>query len=164
MVLNRVVFSSKIMVWGTPLDFYQKLDEEFHFKCDPCTIDSNPLGCEVFYTVNDDGLSKSWVNPTYCNPPYGREISKWIMKAVEEQKRGVTTVMLLPVRTDTRYFHEYIYNKPNIEVRFLRGRLHFVGTEYQAPSPAPFPSMLVIFRKPASDSPQQKMPETLQDS
>ena len=74
----------------------------------------------------------------YCNPPYGREISKWIKKAYEENLKGTKIVLLLPARTDTKWFHEYIYNKH--EIRFIKGRLKFNDGK----NPAPFPSMLVI--------------------
>lgn len=76
------------------------------------------------------------------NPPYGREIGKWVKKAYEESTKGCTVVALLPSRTDTRYFHDYCYQKPNIEIRFIRGRLRFVGDS----ASAPFPSMIIIFR------------------
>ena len=79
----------------------------------------------------------------WCNPPYGREISKWVQKCSQESKQENTTVvMLIPARTDTKYFHEYIYNKPNVEIRFIKGRLRFVG----AAENAPFPNMVVVFR------------------
>lgn len=78
----------------------------------------------------------------FCNPPYGRVIGDWVKKAYEEaQKPETIVVMLIPARTDTRWFHEYIYGKA--EVRFIRGRLRFGGSNQNAP----FPSMVVIFRK-----------------
>jgi len=76
----------------------------------------------------------------YCNCPYGREISKWVKKAYEENKKGVFVVMLLPARTDTKWFHDYIYNQH--EIRFIKGRLKFNDGKQSAP----FPSMLVIMR------------------
>ena len=79
----------------------------------------------------------------FCNPPYGREIGKWVRKAYEESRSGTTVVLLIPARTDTAYFHDYIYGKA--EIRFLRGRLHFTDEEGNAYAPAPFPSMLVIY-------------------
>ena len=78
----------------------------------------------------------------FCNPPYGRQIGKWVQKAYEESKSGTTIVLLIPARTDTTYFHDYIYQKPNVEIRFLRGRLKFGDGK----NSAPFPSMVVIFR------------------
>jgi hypothetical protein len=77
------------------------------------------------------------------NPPYGRETGKWVRKAYEESRSGTTVVLLIPARTDTAYFHDYIYGKA--EIRFVRGRLHFTDEEGNAYAPAPFPSMLVIY-------------------
>lgn len=140
-------FSSKTEDWLTPLSFFTELNKEFNFKCDPCTTKDNPLQMPIFYTKQDNGLIQKWYNACYCNPPYGKEIVNWIKKALEEQKNGVTTVMNLPARTDTKYFHEYLYRKNNIEIRFLKGRLKFVGVQkdYKRNS-APFPSMLAIFK------------------
>lgn len=75
----------------------------------------------------------------YCNPPYGRELPKWVKKCYEESSHA-TIVMLIPARTDTSYFHDYIYHKA--EIRFIRGRLKFNDGKLGAP----FPSMVVIFR------------------
>lgn len=76
----------------------------------------------------------------FCNPPYGREIGKWVKKCYEESRKGSLVVMLIPARTDTSYFHDYIYHKAK-EIRFIRGRLHF----NESKQGAPFPSMIVIF-------------------
>lgn len=76
----------------------------------------------------------------FCNPPYGRQIGKWVKKCWEESRKPDTLcVMLIPARTDTGYFHDYIYKQAR-EIRFIRGRLHF-----NEGGPAPFPSMVVIF-------------------
>lgn len=147
------MWSHKSDEWLTPIDFYMSLDDEFHFRMDPCTISDNPLGTEMFYTIEHNGLEQRWVNPTFVNPPYGRGMQhmRWIKKAIDEAGRGVTTVMLLPARTDTKWFHEYIYNKDGIDVRFIRGRLKFRIADtndqvYRSEDSAPFPSMIVIFR------------------
>lgn len=80
-------------------------------------------------------------NRVFCNPPYGKEIGKWVKKAYEESKKNDTTVvMLIPARTDTAYFHDYIYHKAK-EIRFVKGRLKFG----QSKNAAPFPSMVVVF-------------------
>ena len=79
----------------------------------------------------------------FCNPPYGRQIGQWVRKAYEEAQRGTTVVLLIPARTDTTYFHDYIYGKA--EIRFVRGRLRFTDEEGNAYAPAPFPSMVVIY-------------------
>jgi site-specific DNA-methyltransferase (adenine-specific) len=89
----------------------------------------------------DDGLKQSWNNNVvFCNPPYGTVLKHWVKKASEAQ--GGVVVMLIPARTDTQYFHNYIYQKENVEIRFLKGRLKFGGSS----NSAPFPSMVVIFR------------------
>lgn len=81
----------------------------------------------------------------FCNPPYGREIGRWIRKAWEEAQKGVTIVLLIPARTDTAYFHDYIYGQA--EIRFVRGRLRFTDEEGKAYQAAPFPSMVVIYNR-----------------
>ena len=134
----NVHFSSKSNEWSTPQDFYDQLDKEFHFSLD-VAADAGNAKCARYYTQADDGLAQSWDNTTvFCNPPYGREIGKWVKKA--SQAQGGVVVMLIPARTDTKYFHEYIYKKA--EIRFLKGRLKFGGSK----NSAPFPSMVVVFR------------------
>lgn len=136
----NVHFSSKTNEWYTPQDFYDQLHGEFNFTLDPCANAANAK-CVRYYTQSDNGLSKSWNNENvFCNPPYGREIGKWVKKASEAM--GGVVVMLIPARTDTKYFHEYIYQKPSVEIRFLKGRLKFGGSK----NSAPFPSMVVVFR------------------
>lgn len=120
-----VHYSSKTDQWATPKEFYKTLNEEFGFDFDPCPI--NPTF---------DGLSVAWGKRNYMNPPYGREIGKWVKKASENPM----TICLLPARTDTRWFHDYIYGRA--EIRFIKGRLKF----NDGPNPAPFPSMIVIFK------------------
>lgn len=137
--MNNIHFSSNSNEWATPQDFFDKLNSEFHFTLDPSATKENAK-CKKFYTQEDDGLSKSWDNEiVFCNPPYGRELKRWVKKASEAV--GGAVVMLIPARTDTLYFHDYIYNKA--EIRFLKGRLKFGGHK----NPAPFPSMIVIFKR-----------------
>lgn len=135
----NVHFSSQTNEWATPQDFFDSLHKEFKFNLDPCATKENAK-CKKYFTEKDDGLKKSWNDfRVFCNPPYGREIGKWVKKGSEAQ--GGVVVMLIPARTDTRYFHEYIYHKA--EIRFLKGRLKFGGSK----NSAPFPSMIVIFKK-----------------
>lgn len=135
----EVHYSSKTNEWSTPQNFFDQLDQEFHFTLDPCSTKENAK-CAKFFTQEDDGLAQSWDNEiVFCNPPYGREIKKWVKKASEA--RGGVTVLLIPARTCTSYFHDYIYHKA--EIRFIRGRLKFG----EATTPAPFPSMVVVFKK-----------------
>lgn len=135
-----VMFSSKTDLWATPQDFFDELDKEFHFTLDPCANDENHK-CEKYFTKETDGLSQSWSDETvFCNPPYGRVIKDWVKKCRDEADNGATVVGLLPARTDTAWFHDYIYKKAK-EVRFVRGRLKFGGSN----NSAPFPSMVVVF-------------------
>ena len=136
--MNDVLFSSKSVVWETPQDLFDKLNAEFHFDLDVCALPENAK-CEKYYTPEDDGLLQPWNGVCWCNPPYGKTIGKWIQKAYETFAGGGTVVMLLPARTDTKWFHEYIYNKA--EIRFIKGRLKFGNSK----NAAPFPSMIVVF-------------------
>lgn len=133
------MMSSNTPEWATPQSFFDALNREFSFTLDPCSTHENAK-CEKHYTKEDDGLSKNWGGEVvFCNPPYGRELPKWVKKCYEES-RHADVVMLIPARTDTMWFHDYIYGKA--EIRFIKGRLKF-GNAKQS---APFPSMVVIFR------------------
>ena len=143
---TKLMFSSKEEKWQTPQDFFDKLNEEFDFTLDPCCqIDS--AKCNKFYTPKEDGLIQDWQGETvFVNPPYGRDLKFWVEKCSNESKKENTiVVMLIPARTDTRYFHEYIYHKS--EIRFIKGRLKFINpkTKLQADA-APFPSMIVVMK------------------
>ena len=137
---NEIMFSSKTDEWSTPQDLFDKLNEEFHFDLDVCANESNHK-CALYYDRKQDGLKMPWTNHVvWCNPPYGREIGKWVKKAYFEHcAHGTTIVMLLPARTDTRWFHNYVLGWSAI--RFLQGRLKFGDCK----NSAPFPSMLVIY-------------------
>lgn len=126
---TALMFSSATDQWATPQEFFDELDKEFDFAVDVCA-DATNHKCEAYYDKAADGLSQAWNRTAWCNPPYGREIGKWVAKAAEESKKhGVTVVMLLPARTDTRWFHDYIYGKA--EIRFIKGRLKFGGARTQ---------------------------------
>lgn len=139
--LTSGLFSSTTDLWATPQAFFDQLNAEFHFTLDPCANDDNHK-CAKYYTEQQDGLAQDWGGQiVFCNPPYGRAIGAWVKKCYEESRKPNTlVVMLIPARTDTSYFHDYIYHKA--ELRFIRGRLHF----NEAPQGAPFPSMVVVFR------------------
>lgn len=138
---TKVIFSSQTDDWATPQDFFDKLNLEFHFTLDPCASAENAK-CQKFYTKTENGLLQDWGGETvFCNPPYGRQIAAWVGKCWEEAKKPNTkVVMLIPARTDTKYFHEYIYHKA-ADIRFIQGRLKFGNAQ----NSAPFPSMIVIF-------------------
>lgn len=93
-----------------------------------------------------NGLEVCWKERNFVNPPYN-EVNKWLVKNELELQRGCISVFLIFARTDTKWFHEYIYNKPNVEVRFLKGRIKFLDLDGNTNYPAPAPSMIVIFRK-----------------
>ena len=137
---TEVMFSHKSDEWATPQDLYDQLDTEFHFNLDPCSTDENKK-CEKYYTKQDDGLTQNWGGcSVFVNPPYS-EIAKWTEKCYREGcKDNTVVVLLIPARTDTRYFHNFILNRA--EVRFIKGRLKFGDSN----NSAPFPSMIVVFR------------------
>ena len=135
-----LMFSSKTDMWSTPQKFYDELNKEFNFNLDPCSTHNNAK-CQKYFTIDDNGLNQDWQGHTvFCNPPYGRVLKEWVQKSYEESlKPNTKVIMLIPARTDTIYFHKYIYNIATI--RFLKGRLKFGGCK----NSAPFPSMVVIF-------------------
>ena len=130
---NKGLMSSKRQNWRTPLDTYVMLDNEFHFDFDPCLMEGDSI-----HPI--DMLGSDWGGKRiYVNPPY-KDLSKWITKCYKEWKKGKLIVMLIPARTDTKAFHEFIYNQA--ELRFIKGHLCFDDSG----KPAPFPSMIVIFK------------------
>ena len=151
------MFSSLSDEWGTPQDLYDELHVEFNFQIDLAATERNTK-CSLFFSRGDDALVQSWHNTRtrlrgWLNPPYSRKFSRaFILKAAAERLKGFTTVMLLPARTDTRAFHEAIYDRtiwaprPGIEIRFLSGRIRFLDADGLAGNSAPFPSMIVVFR------------------
>lgn len=134
-----VMFSSKTPEWATPQDFFDNLNSKYHFNLDPASTDENAK-CENHFTQEQDGLSQNWGGyRVFCNPPYGRDIGKWVEKSyLEAQKPDTLVVMLLPARVDTKWFHDYCMKG---KVEFIRGRLKFGDGK----NSAPFPSMVVVF-------------------
>jgi site-specific DNA-methyltransferase (adenine-specific) len=137
--------------WATPQDLFAKLNEEFGFTLDAAASAENAL-CPAYYTKEDDGLSQRWHGVVWCNPPYS-SLKKWIAKAAEAAL-GATVVMLIPARTDTAAWHDYIEGKA--EVRFIRGRLRFGESKYNAP----FPSVVVVFRGPDAPTREERVSST----
>jgi len=128
--------------WETPEAIFKPLEKEFGITFDVCASHSNRK-TQRFFDKQANGLIQEWGTKekvVWMNPPFGNEIGKWVKKAHEETKKGVTTIALLPARTDTSWFHNYIIDKQ--EIRFLKGRIKFK----EAKSSAPFPSMVVIFK------------------
>ena len=134
-----VHFSSKTPEWSTPQDLFDKLHRVWEFTLDVCATAENAKVL-YFYDKADDGLKQSWKGHVcWMNPPYGREIVKWMRKAFQESLRGAVVVCLVPARTDTVWWHDYAMKG---DVTFLKGRLKFGD----AKNSAPFPSAIVIFR------------------
>lgn len=133
-----VHFSSKTDCWETPQWLFDDLDKVFRFTLDVCATAENAK-CPLYFTPEQDGLSREWTGVCWMNPPYGRKIKFWIQKAWEESQKGSTVVCLVPARTDTGWWHDYCMKG---KIRFLRGRLKFGG----AKNSAPFPSAIVVFR------------------
>jgi site-specific DNA-methyltransferase (adenine-specific) len=141
-VINPALFSSESENWATPQDVFDRLNYVFNFTLDPCASPDNAK-CKKYYTKEVNGLTKDWGgHKVFCNPPYGRDnTGLWIKKCAEESKKpGTIVVELVPARTDTRWFHDYIYPSGG-QIYFLRGRLKFGDSK----NSAPFPSMIIIF-------------------
>ncbi len=135
--IDSVHFSSQTDEWATPSELFDNLDEEFSFTLDPCATHENAK-CEKYYTKQTSGLAMAWENHTvFMNPPYGREIGRWLRKAYNE--KDATVVCLIPARTDTTWWHKYCMYAD--QIRLFIGRLKFGDSE----NSAPFPSALVIF-------------------
>lgn len=153
--------SCKSSEWETPHDLFEAYNTRFHFNVDVAATHDNAL-LEKYWTIQDDALSKDWA-PMVCwmNPPYGREIAKFMSKAWHESQRGATVVCLVPSRTDTAWWHEYAMKG---EVEFIRGRLRFVNRTFPSwrsdgnfkISPACFPSAVVIFKSNAGHEARQQ--------
>lgn len=146
MVLNKSMFTSDKQYWETPRDFFNKINNLFHFNWDLASTNENAL-CKNHLTEEDDSLSIDWGGLSgnmFLNPPYGRELKLWVKKAAETKlKHNQYLVLLIPARTDTSYWHDYIFNKAKI--KFLRGRLKFAINGEQKDA-APFPSALIIYQ------------------
>jgi phage N-6-adenine-methyltransferase len=151
--VNDAMLSSKSVEWSTPQELFDELDREFHFTLDVCATPENAK-CERFFTKEQDGLRQSWSNEViWLNPPYGRQIDRWIRRAyIASACADSTVVCLIPARTDTSYWHEYVMKG---DVRFLRGRIYFESPGKKRDR-APFPSAVVIFRPPGVSAGNQE--------
>lgn len=144
--LTKGMFTSRTEEWATPQYVFDWLDKQFHFTLDVCATDSNSK-CDNYITKEENGLTTDWgAEICFMNPPYGREIYKWMHKAMESAKKGATVICLVPARTDTKWFHETAMNAD--EIWFIKGRLKF-GNGKQS---APFPSCIIIFKPGQRDS------------
>ena len=144
MSITPSMFSSNSDEWETPAYLFRELDGRYHYTLDAASTHENAK-CDRHFTAEEDGLLMQWGGErVFCNPPYGRAIRDWVAKCAGETEAFVT--LLIPARTDTAYFHDYIYRKPNVRIEFLRGRLRFEQGGV-ATGTAPFPSMLVYFNE-----------------
>jgi phage N-6-adenine-methyltransferase len=161
---SSACFTSKSQEYCTPKHLYDQLNAEFHFVLDPATTAGNPLGTKHFYTKESDGLRNSWNlgGNVFINPPYhSRRIFNWVEKAIAttSTEENVTVVMLLPARTDVKWFHRYVWDqstpKDRVEIRFIEGRVRFEVNGKRL-DPAPFSSVIVIFRPKQQQQKQQQ--------
>ena len=137
----KVHFSSASNEWDTPQWLFDHLDKKYKFELDPATSGSNAK-CDKYYTEEDDGLAQDWhPHSVFCNPPYGRVLGNWCKKAYEESLLSTKPIVLLiPARTDTVYWHKYIFNKAD-SIYFIKGRIKFGDSK----NSAPFPSAIVVY-------------------
>jgi phage N-6-adenine-methyltransferase len=138
--LNPGLFSSLSPEWATPRGVFELLDRLYRFDLDACATPENAK-CERFYTAEQDSLQQPWTGRVFVNPPYGRALPRWLRKAYTSAQEGATVVCLIPARTDTAWWHDYVSRG---QVFFIRGRLHFGDGK----GPAPFPSAVVVFEPP----------------
>lgn len=150
--MDKALLSTGKDDWGTPQALYEELNNEFGFTLDACADESN-YKHENYYTVADDSLHKDWNGQVvFCNPPYSKKTKTnpgqeaWVQKSYEESQKGAVVVMLIPARTDTKSFHDFILGKAK-EIRFIKGRLKFEINREANKEAAPFPSMIVVFDK-----------------
>lgn len=137
-MINAGLMTSNSSTWATPPKLFADLDREFGFTVDVCALPENAK-CERYFTPDQDGLKQEWKGVCWMNPPYGREIGTWMRKAYESSKQGATVVCLVPARTCSAWWHDYAMKGT---VRFIRGRVKFVGSKWNAP----FPSAIVVFK------------------
>jgi phage N-6-adenine-methyltransferase len=142
MMDTKVMFSSETDVWSTPQSFFDKYNARHNFDLDVCANHENAK-CNIYFVKEVNGLVQRWWGNVWMNPPYGREISKWVEKAYNSvfiDKTANKVVCLLPARTDTKWFHSFCMKG---EVEFIKGRLKFGDSK----NSAPFPSMVVVFER-----------------
>lgn len=143
-MISAIHFSSESDAWATPRDLFAKLDARWRFNLDPCATPANAT-CARYFTKAQNGLLQPWTGRVFMNPPYGREIGRWVEKAAAEVRlhNAELVVALLPARTDTRWWADWV--APWARVRFLTGRLHFSGSKHAAP----FPSAITVYPRNA---------------
>lgn len=138
--IRKAFFSRKDQTWATPWNIFKRFDEVFNFSLDPCCT-TETAKCKIYYTPKEDGLIQEWskIGNTFVNPPFSRELIKWVKKSYEEANKGIIVALLIPARTDTKVFQDYCFKG---KILFIRGRITFGGG---SKNPAFFPSALVVF-------------------
>ena len=142
MNMTKGLTSTGNIVAETPKYLFDRISSIFNFSLDACALPENAK-CENYYTPKDDGLSKPWMGGVWCNPPYGREISSWVKKAYEESQKKYNNfvLMLLPARTDTKWWWDWVQGKATLF--FIKKRVKFGDHNVGAP----FPSVLALYMK-----------------
>ena len=136
--INNALMTSNTDNWATPQDFFDQQNKLYGpFTLDVCANAENAK-CAAYFDKTTDGLKQTWTGKCWMNPPYGREIGKWMKKAYESANNGTVVVCLVPARTDTKWWHDYAMKG---QVTFIRGRLKFGESKTNAP----FPSAVVVF-------------------
>ena len=143
--MNKALFMSNKDAWRTPQALYEQLNALYDFVLDAAASDENHKA-QIYFTKEQDALKQSWDfgGSVFCNPPYGKDIARWVLKAYHESTKGVTVVMLLPARTDTKWFHDLVL-KNYAQIIWIKGRLKFEDENGKPGDSAPFPSMIVVF-------------------
>ena len=136
-MITSGLMSSNSDRWETPQKLFDELNQKYNFELDVCALPENAK-CENYFTPEVDGLKQDWTGVCWMNPPYGREIGKWMKKALESSRNGAIVVCLVPARTDTAWWHDYAMKG---KIEFIRGRLKFGNSK----NSAPFPSAIVVF-------------------
>lgn len=139
---RRVVHSSNKHDWETPEKLFRDLNEVFNFSLDACAT-AKTAKCSNFISPEQDAMVTPWSGTVWCNPPYGRELPKWLKRGIDQLSMLEMIVYLIPARTETNYWHELIWPKAKY-VLFLHGRIHFLEDGVTGDA-APFPSALVIY-------------------
>jgi phage N-6-adenine-methyltransferase len=147
----EIIHSSRDMAWRTPREFFELLDAEFLFELDAAASADNAL-CPQYFTEADDALTQDWSSyeSVWCNPPYGRELHRWMEKGYTESRKGPTVVMLVMACTETKWWRDYAWRAD--EIRLVQGRIKFTRSSGRAAGPAPKGSAVIIFH-PSWDGP-----------
>ena len=153
---EKVKKSLESVIWGTPPEIFDPINKEFNFTLDVCAIEENSK-CERFISPNENGLITEWKNEVcWCNPPYGNEVPKWCKKALKETKNGTTTVLLIPCKTNTNWWHDLVI--PHAEIRFLRGRVKFIRQNGEQSTQAlPWSLAYVVYRSVSQITPNYEI-------